>query len=90
MAHVIDSLADRILELVRFVEVSNDDTFDVVEQQQNLNTKRMTESHVQLLKTFLISKNEHRQLQDIPPTDLDIYILPSFSWVFENVLRQKK
>jgi len=90
MTHVIESLADRIFELERFVEVSNDDTFDVVEQQQNLNTKRMTESHVRLLKTFLISKNEHRQLQDIPPTDLDIYILPSFSWVFENVLRQKK
>jgi len=35
MAHVIESLANRILELERFVEVSNEDTFDVVEQQYN-------------------------------------------------------
>ena len=52
MAHVIDSLADRILELERFIEVSSDDTFDVVEQQRNVNTKRMTESHVRLLNSF--------------------------------------
>jgi len=74
MTHVIESSADRILELERLVEVSNDDTFDAVEQQQNLNTKRMRESHVRLLKTYLNSKNEHRQLQDIAPTRLDIYL----------------
>jgi len=55
MAHVIESLADRILELERFAEVSNDDTFDVDEQKKNLNTKRMTERHVRLLKTYLNS-----------------------------------
>jgi len=54
MAHVIESLADRILVLERFVEVSNDDTFDVVEQEQNLNTRRMKESQVRLLKMIKI------------------------------------
>jgi len=45
MAHVIDSLADRILKLERCLEVSNNNTFDVVEQRRNLNTKRMTGRH---------------------------------------------
>jgi hypothetical protein len=51
MACVIDSLADRIFKLERIVEVSNKDTFDVVELQRNVNTKRMTESCFTLVRT---------------------------------------
>jgi hypothetical protein len=43
---VIDSLADRILELERFIEVRNNDTFDVAEQHRDVNTKRMADSHL--------------------------------------------
>ena len=46
---VIDSLADRILDLERFIEIDESTTCNVVEQQKNANTKKMTESHTRLV-----------------------------------------
>jgi hypothetical protein len=46
VAYVIGSLADQILELERFIEVSNSAAFDVVKQQRNVNAKWMTDSHL--------------------------------------------
>jgi hypothetical protein len=77
-AQVIDSLADRILDLERFIEIDESTTYDVVEQQKNANTKKMTESHTRLFNSFLISKNENRKIEEIPPKDLDLFLAQFF------------
>jgi hypothetical protein len=79
-AKVIDSLADRMLDydVTRFVACSNDATLQLVEQQQNANTRRMTDSHLRLIKSYLASKNDVRELEDIPPAELDLYLAQFF------------
>jgi len=78
MTHVVDSLVDRIMELDRFIEVDNQATMNIVDEQRNINTKRMTDGHVRLFRTFLESKNENRQIEDVPPADLDLYLAQFF------------
>lgn len=71
---VIDSLASRILELERFIDISNDATNDLLEQQRNENTKKVTASHMRLFKSYLEQKNENQSPEMIPPDKLDKYI----------------
>jgi len=70
MSSVIDRLADRILSLqdeiivdetkrnVRFA--SSTDTNSFVAEQQNSNTKRMTDCHLRLFTEYLHSRDEVR------------------------------
>ena len=74
MSKQIDDLADRIITLeqdiilptdncgnhVRFADAA--DTINFVVEQQNMNTRRMTESHVRLFANFL------RQHEEKSPT----------------------
>lgn len=78
MAHVIDSLVERIMELDRFIEVSNRETTALVEKQKNDNTRRMTDCHVRLLRSFLDTRRERRQIEDIPPVELDLLLAQFF------------
>jgi len=86
MAHVIDSLADGILEMDRFVEVSNRETIALVEKQKNDNTRRMTDCHVRLLRSYLDTRREHRLIEDIPPVELDLLLAQFFLGVRKAVL----
>ena len=47
---------------------------DYVDSLENKNTKEKTERDVRLLKTFLSSQNEERELHEIPPQELDKYL----------------
>ena len=82
-ALLIESLADRILDLeneidkenVRFVSVSVGDTSNFVNSQKNKNTSRMTQCHMKLFTSWLKDlKNELRKPEEIEPRMLDMYI----------------
>ena len=47
---------------------------EFIEQQENENTKRKTEQNLSLLNQFLSSKNEKRSIEDIPSTELNLYL----------------
>lgn len=81
---IIDRLAERILSLqddifveetqrnVRFA--SSTDTNSFVAEQQNSNTKRMTDCHLRLFVEYLHSRDEVRQPEHIEPKMLDTYL----------------
>lgn len=73
-----DDLVNRILDLSenRFVNVIN--TQDIVENQKNPTTKRMTDCHCRLLSNWLRSKNELRRIECIEPEKLNTYLAEFF------------
>ena len=58
----------------RFVSLTDEDVERFVEAEANKNTQRKMRSDVVLMKSFLPNENETRQLQDIPPPELDAYL----------------
>ena len=58
----------------RFVSLTDEDVERFVEAEANKNTQRKMYSDVALMKSFLPNENETRQLQDIPPPELDAYL----------------
>jgi len=58
----------------RFVSLTDEDVERFVEAEANKNTQRKMHSDVALMKSFLPNENETRQLQDIPPPELDAYL----------------
>jgi hypothetical protein len=77
---VIDSLAERILELedyrpARFAAVNESDTLEFVVANKNKNTVKATGTHIRLFQSWLLTtQNENRPVQDIPVDELDTYI----------------
>jgi len=71
----IDSLASRILDLDHLIEQSRFsnvvDTSVIVDQQQNENTRRMTDCHVKLFKSWLANQCELRDPATIASQDLN-------------------
>ena len=61
------------MEENRFV-TPNDTVEDYVESLQNKNTKGKTERDVRLLKRYLTSQNEEREVNEIEPQELDRYL----------------
>ena len=58
----------------RFVSLTDEDVERFVEAEANKNTQRKMHSDEVLMKSFLPNENETRQLQDIPPPELDAYL----------------
>ena len=56
----------------RFVSLTDEDVERFVEAKPTKTLKEM-HSDVALMKSFLPNENETRQLQDIPPPELDAY-----------------
>ena len=56
------------------MSLTDEDVESFVEADANKNTQRMMHSYVVLMKSFLPDENETRQLQDIPPPELDAYL----------------
>ena len=60
-------------EISRFVSV--DCSLDeFVQFQENKNTLSKTQRDVSLFKTFLVSRNEHREIENIDAKSLDVFI----------------
>ena len=84
MAEIVDSLANRILELehenaaTRFEEISESDTFDIIDRERNVNTSKATKSHMRLFSSWLQANKELRQPEDILPAELDMLFLEEF------------
>ena len=49
-------------------------TYDFLEEMKNDNTKRKTESDLNLLKTRLLDNGEQREPMAMPPRELDLYL----------------
>ena len=72
MAHIIEKLADDIVTLNynadhskfadnrRFALISINHTYDIIEQQKNINTKRLTACRVKLFENWLKENEEIR------------------------------
>ena len=81
---VIENLANRIIELeaeanaARFLNVTEDDTSNIIQNERNLNTKKVTDSHIALLTKWLKSNNDYRKPEDIPAPELDICVAKFF------------
>ena len=59
----------------RFTEVSESDVEKFIEGEENANTKKKTFYDLKLVKKFLIEKrHEIREIENIPPTELDSYL----------------
>jgi len=58
----------------RFVSLTDEDVERFVEAEANKGTQRKMHNDVALMKSFLPHGNETRQLQDIPPPELDAYL----------------
>lgn len=58
----------------RFKTIPNDDIDNFIFQNENENTRRKTLSHIKLLRQFLSEEGEFREIQNIPPMELDNYL----------------
>jgi hypothetical protein len=82
IAEKTDNLVNRILDLegeesARFVDLSST-TSEFIDEQTNRSTKRITEGHCRLLKKWLKSKNENREMESIEPEKLNVYLAEFF------------
>ncbi len=78
---VLESLASRLMELDgliqerdRHVEISEEDTSNLIKNMENSNTRRKTEYDTKLFCDWLVGVDEQRRLIDIPPGELDILL----------------
>ena len=58
----------------RFVHHSEDDIQCFVDTEANTSTKKKTTSDIALVELFLANEGETRDIQEIPPADLDRYL----------------
>ena len=85
---LLESLSNRILTLDGLIEEQNairmneteNDTFAFVESMKNKNTKSKTTSDLKNFKEWMRNENlnEDRNLEDIPPRELDMYLARFF------------
>ena len=73
----LGSLARRIGELDELIEAENS-TEEFVRSMRNSNTVRKTTADVNKIEQWLLSKNESRDLCDIPPAELNNYLAHFF------------
>ena len=59
----------------RFIDVSKDDVDELIAQQENENTKKKTMKDLNTVLKFLCEvRNEERELEKIPPEELNVYL----------------
>ena len=85
---LLESLSNRILTLDGLIEEQNairmneteNDTLAFVESMKNKNTKSKTTSDLKNFKEWMRNENlnEDRNLEDIPPRELDMYLARFF------------
>ena len=67
------------------MSLTDEDVERFVEAEANKNTQRKMHSDVVLMKSFLPNANETKQLQDIPPPELDAYLSRFLSSVRKKI-----
>ena len=71
----IDIFSEREEHPGRFAEVSESDVEKFIEGEENANTKRKTFYDLKLVKKLLVEeRHEIREIEKIPPTELDGYL----------------
>ena len=55
----------------RFVQINNDEVDRFIDEQKSGSTKRKTDAHIKLLKSFAELQGEVRKAHKIPPAELD-------------------
>ena len=78
-ANTIEALFNEIFNKTQqksemFKIIPNDDIDNFIFQNENENTRRKTLSHIKLLRQFLSEEGESREIQNIPPMELDNYL----------------
>ena len=74
----LESLARRIGELDELIEAEQSTT-EFVRSMRNPNTVRKTTVDLNKIEHWLLSKNESRDLCDIPPAELNNYLAHFFN-----------
>ena len=101
MAKLIDSLANRIIDLEyqsdpyddileRFEQISDSDTYGIIEREKNVNTKKATEGHLRLFTNWLRANNEMRTPEKIVPMELDMHLAKFFLSIRKETKATKK
>ena len=71
----IDTFSELEEHSGRFAEVSESDVEQFIEGEENANTKKKTFYDLKLIKKFLVEeRHEIREIEKIPPTELDSYL----------------
>ena len=71
----IDTFSELEEHWGRFAEVLQSDVEKFIEGKENVNTKKKTFHDLNLVKKFLVEeRHEIRELEKIPPTELDSYL----------------
>ena len=78
-ANTIEALFNEIFNKTQqksemFKTILNDDIDNFIFQNENENTRRKTLSHIKLLRQFLSEEGESREIENIPPMELDNYL----------------
>ena len=77
---ILASLSDRLLTLDRVIEanekkrVSAEDTLAFIESKKNAATLKKTKSDVKRFRGWLLEESETREIETIPPRELDMLI----------------
>ncbi len=69
------SIANRISQIDSnngaYRNATEDDCYRLIEEQKNVNTKRKTDCDIMKFQSWLKLKEENREIQEIPPSELD-------------------
>ena len=68
----------------RFIYMEDDDVNDFIEQNENVNTRKKTLSHIKLVQSYLLSIGVSNELHSLAPAELDRHLAKFFV-----VVRQK-
>ena len=72
---VLTSIANRITKIDSkngaYRNATEDDCYRLIEEQKNVNTKRKTDCDIMKFQSWLKLKEENREIQEIPPAELD-------------------
>ena len=77
---ILASLSDRLLTLDRVIDanekkrVSAEDTLAFIESKKNAATLKKTKIDVNRLRGWLLEESETREIETIPPRELDMLI----------------
>lgn len=75
----METLANRLLDLDDKIRqqhrrFSLEETEEFIQNKKNINTKSKTKSDIKKFREWLTGDDESRELKEIPPKELDLYI----------------
>ena len=58
----------------RFVTFDIREVEEFIDNEENSNTRKKTKNDMALLSSFIAKKKENRQVEEVPPQELDIFL----------------